>query len=270
MSKVILVLSDALRDDVAARQMGFLEHLVEEARATRFTISAGLPTLSRPLYETIHTGMSAVEHGVVSNDVVRRSNVPNIFQWAREQGKTTAAAAYSWYCELYVRHPYNPIDDRELDDESAWIQHGRYYTDYLYPDRELLATGAMLVRRYQPDYLLMHPMGMDTMGHLYGADSPQYRNQAITQDQILSDYVPEWLGMGYAVLVTGDHGMSDDRQHNGTTPDVRLVPLYIIPPEGNGKGNTGGVLSQLRLAPTICGLLGIPPAPTMRHPAIPY
>jgi hypothetical protein len=35
-----------------------------------------------------------MEHGVVSNHVVRRSTRPNVFQSAVEAAKTTAAAAY--------------------------------------------------------------------------------------------------------------------------------------------------------------------------------
>lgn len=38
MNKVILVVCDALRDDTAAAQMGYLEHLVEAKQASRFTV----------------------------------------------------------------------------------------------------------------------------------------------------------------------------------------------------------------------------------------
>jgi hypothetical protein len=62
-----------------------------------------------------------------------------------------------------------------------------------------------------------------------------------------------------------DHKMSADHQHNGTTPDVRHVPLYLIPQDGNGFGNTQQMVSQLQIAPTVCQLLAIPPAATMRH-----
>jgi predicted AlkP superfamily pyrophosphatase or phosphodiesterase len=264
MNKIILILCDALRDDIAAQNMGFLEHLVEEKRASRYTVIASLPTLSRPLYETIHTGLPAVEHGITSNSIVRRSSVPNLFEVARQHHRTTAAAASYWYSELYIRAPYDIVNDHETDDESQLIQHGRFYREDDFPDAELFATGEMLRVRYQPDYLLVHPMGIDWVGHLYGADSSQYRNQVIVQDQLMSTFIPNALQEGYTVLVTGDHGMSADHQHNGTTPDVRHVPLYIIPSDGNGAGDTHHVVSQLQIAPTVCRLLGVEPAPTMR------
>jgi predicted AlkP superfamily pyrophosphatase or phosphodiesterase len=271
MTKVVLVLCDALRDDVATISMGYMEHLVEFKKAARYTVQAGLPTLSRPLYETIHTGLPSSTHGIVSNYTARRSNVPSIFSAAREHGKTTAAAAYSWYSELYNRCPYDLVMDREQDDDSLLIQHGRFYEADDYPDKELFAAAGMLLRRHLPDYLLIHPMGLDTTGHEYGGDSPEYRTHAIIQDQILANFVPGCLAAGYTVLVTGDHGMNADKQHNGTLPDVRHVPLYFIPHQGASfaerlpLGQHGGIVSQLALAPTILTLLGVPVPSTMEY-----
>ncbi|NWF69231.1 MAG: alkaline phosphatase family protein [Chloroflexi bacterium] len=272
MNKVIVVLCDALRDDVAAQAMGYLEHLVEDKRASRYTVIAGLPTLSRPLYETIHTGVSVSEHGITSNNTVRRSSTPNIFQLATAAGRTTAAAAYCWYSELYVRAPYDRVADREVDDAQQWIQHGRFYSEDDYPDIELFAAGGMLVQRFLPDYVLMHAMGLDTVGHEYGGDSAQYRNQAILQDQILAHLIPLCVQAGYMILVTGDHGMSSDKNHNGTLPDVRHVPLYVVaPPDAppdRRLGYSGQQVSQLRIAPTVLRLLDVPQPATMKQPPL--
>ncbi len=266
--KVVLVLSDGLRYDTAVDGMGFLGHLVEVKLASLYKVIAELPTMSRPMYETVHTGLPVTEHGVVSNQMVRRSNKPNIFQSAVEAGKTTAAAAYYWFSDFYNRAPYDPLDDREVDDESLLIQHGRFYTQDEYPDIELFATAGMLVRKFAPDYLLVHPMGMDYVGHTYGAASSEYRNHAIRQDVMLANLIPEWMERGYAILVTGDHGMNADKMHGGDTPDVRKVPLYLIRPGVPGEGDTGEVISQLQIATMVCRLLGVPIPETMKQPPI--
>ncbi len=267
-SKVILVLCDSLRDDVAAQHMGYLEHLIEERQGTRYTVIAGLPTLSRPLYETIHTGVPVHEHGIASNRTVRRSTTPNIFEHVRKHSKTTAAAAYSWYSELYIRAPYDRIADREVDDETALIQHGRFYSEDDYPDLELFSMGMMLVQRFTPDYLLIHPMGLDYIGHQYGGHSPEYANHAAFQDQIMANLIPFARQLGYTLLITGDHGMNSGKQHNGTLPDVRHMPLYLLPAEGTGEGNTGQKVSQLQIAPTILDLLGMSRPLTMKQPSL--
>jgi len=267
-SKVILVVSDALRYDAAVAGMGYLGHLVENRRASLYKVVSELPSMSRPMYETLHTGAPVIEHGIVSNTVVRRSILPNVFQAAVGEGKTTAAAAYYWFSELYNRAPYNPIDDREVDDASMLIQHGRFYTQDDYPDLELIHTAAMLVRKFHPDYLLLHPMGMDYLGEKHGADTRQYRNHAIRQDAWLAAHIAEWLQGGYTILVTGDHGINADRTHGGTTAEMREVPLFLVRPDGLGKGNTGETLSQLQIAPTICRLLGISIPQTMKAPPV--
>jgi predicted AlkP superfamily pyrophosphatase or phosphodiesterase len=266
--KVVLVLSDGLRDDTAAERMGFLEHLIETAQGTRYSVRGELPSLSRPMYETVHTGLPVTQHGIFSNQIARRSSVPNLFQIAVQNGRTTAAAAYYWFSELYNRVPYDLVDDREVDDPSLLIQHGRFYTEDCFPDKELFLSAASLVRRFSPDYLLVHPMGMDNQGDTRGADTPEYRNNAIVQDIILANLIPEWHQRGYTVLVTADHGMSADRSHGGTTPDVRMVPLYVLPPSGGGRGDTREAVSQLQVAPTVLDLMGLPIPATMKHPPL--
>ncbi len=268
MNKVILILSDGLRYDAAVDGMGFLGHLVETKQASLYEVQGELPSLSRPMYETVHTGLPSSEHGIVANSIIRRSTRPNIFSLAVQDGKITAAAAYYWFSELYNRAPYDPIDDREVDDPSLAIQPGRFYTRDEYPDQELFNTAAMLARRYEPDYLLVHPMGMDFAGESFGADSSKYRNHASRQDTWLAPSILDWKEKGYNILVTGDHGVNADHSHGGTTRDVRQVPLFLIRPGVSESGNTGQVVSQLQIAPTILLLLGLPVPKTIKRPPV--
>jgi predicted AlkP superfamily pyrophosphatase or phosphodiesterase len=268
MGKVILILSDALRYDTAVNGMGYLGHLVEIKKASLYKVIGELPTMSRPMYETVHTGLPSSVHGIVSNRVVRPSRYPNIFRLAVEAGKTTAASAHSWFSELYNRVPYNFIKDREIDDPALPIQHGRFYSQDAYPDLEVFETAAVLVDKFNPDYLLIHPMGMDDIGETFGANSSQYRNNAIRQDMWLAPLIAEWIEMDYNILVTGDHGINDDKLHGGTTPEVREVPLFLIRAGTPGEGKKETPISQLQMAPTICNLLKIPIPETMKSPPV--
>jgi predicted AlkP superfamily pyrophosphatase or phosphodiesterase len=268
LNKVILILSDALRYDIAVANMGFLGHLVESKLASLYKVTGELPSTSRPMYETIHTGLPSSEHGIVANSILRRSSKPNIFQSVVGAGKVTAAAAYYWVSELYNRVPYDRIDDKEVDDESLFVQHGRFYTEDEYPDVELFATAAHLIRKFAPDYLLLHPMGMDYYGETYGSDSCEYRNHAIYQDKWLAPGLMEWMERGYTIMVTGDHGINKDGAHGGTTPEQREVPLFWIRPNVKGRGDTGETISQLQIAPTVLKLLDVPIPETMKYPAL--
>ncbi len=194
--------------------------------------------------------------------------MPNVFEQAVRHGRTTGASAYWWFSELYNRVPYDPAADREVDDPALAIQHGRFYREDNMPDREVFAAAATLVYRFEPDYLLIHPMGMDYLGEAHGSDSAEYRNNAIFQDMTLAHLIPGWIERGYHVLVTSDHGINNDRLHGGTLPEVRHLPLYRIPPDGDGLGDTGNLVSQLAMAPTLCRLLEIPIPETMKTPPI--
>ncbi len=268
MSKVILILSDALRYDTAVASMGFLGHLVESKLASLCKVIGELPSMSRPMYESIHTGTPSNVHGIVANSIVRRSTMPNVFQSVVSAGKVTAAAAYYWVSELYNRAPYNRIDDKETDDDGLFIQHGRFYTQDEYPDIELFASAAHLIRKFSPDYLLLHPMGMDYHGETYGSDSKEYRNHAIQQDAWLAPLIQEWMERDYTIMVTGDHGINKDGAHGGTTPEQREVPLFMIQPNVKGRGDTGEIISQLQIAPTILKMLEIPIPETMKQPPL--
>lgn len=268
MARVILVLSDGLRDDVSRECMGFLEHLVETHRAHRWTVIAELPTLSRPLYETIHTGLPPAVHGILSNQLVRLSAKPNLFGLAHAAGMTTAASAYYWFSELYAAATYDRVLGRELDDPACAIQHGRFYTEDATPDIETFQAGAMLALRFQPAFLLIHPMGMDYVGQPQGGSSTAYQDQARLQDMILANLIPAWQGLGYSVVVTADHGMTDDGRHGAGSAAERRVPLYLIDPLGPGGGDTQREVPQCALAPTICRLLGLEAPETMQTPSL--
>jgi len=101
----------------------FLEALVESKQARRMRMIAVLPTLSAPIYETLHTGLEPLEHGITSNDNLRKSNCENIFTIAKAGGLVTTATAHSFFSTLYNEDPYIPIRDQEVNDPDYDIGH---------------------------------------------------------------------------------------------------------------------------------------------------
>ncbi|WMC11218.1 alkaline phosphatase family protein [Oceanimonas pelagia] len=255
MHKVILIIIDGLAHEVARHSLGYLLAMTEAERATAYKLQCELPSLSRPLYETILTGTRPVDHGVVHNEVVRLSNETSVFHLARQAGLTTAAAAYHWVSELYNRAPYDALRDRFTSDKSLPIQHGAFYHLDHYPDSHLLLDAEWLRQSADPDLLLIHPMNVDDAGHKFGLDSSQYRNSARHFDLLLADYVPRWLEAGYQLLITSDHGMNRDRSHGGNLPEEREVPLFVL---GSAfSHNPQAHPRQTELCGTVASLLGI-------------
>ncbi|MDA0150220.1 alkaline phosphatase family protein [Vibrio sp. LaRot3] len=253
-NKVILVVLDGLNYQVAQHCMGYLNALVEEQRATLYPIQSALPSMSRPLYECILTGITPAQSGIVNNDVVRLSIHESVFSLAVQQSKTTAAAAYHWVSELYNRAPYYAVRDRFTHDESCNIQHGCFYHWDHYPDEALFLDAEHLRVNHRPDFLLIHPMNIDDIGHKHGLDSAQYRNCARHADIILSNYIDTWLSDGYQIMVTSDHGMNNDRSHGGTLEEERQVPLFVI---GDHFSHQATSVRQTELCGAVCQLLGL-------------
>ena len=253
---VILVLLDGLNYQVAHHAMGHLHAYVEADRAALYRVECELPSLSRPLYECILTGVPPIDSGIVHNDVSRLSNQRSVFHYARDAGLTTAAAAYHWFSELYNRSPFDAARDRHTEAPELPIQHGHFYWADHYPDAHLFADAESLRLRHAPDFLLVHPMNIDDAGHKHGLDTPQYRNSARVADIILAEYLQRWLDAGYQVLVTADHGMNNDRSHNGLLTEEREVPLFVL---GDAFSLDGYAQpKQTDLCGTLCELLGVP------------
>lgn len=269
-NKVILVVLDGLAYETAQQCMGFLQSLTEhnlsgqslsgqslnkQCRATLYRVQCELPSMSRPLYEAILTGVGPARSGIVHNHIIRNSEQQSIFSLARQSGLTTAAAAYHWFSELYNRCPYDAVRDRFTNDPQQLIQHGIFYHQDSYPDSHLYLDAEWLRRNHDPDFLLVHPMNIDDAGHRSGLDSAHYRNTARHSDTHLSEYLLQWIKAGYQILVTADHGMNIDKSHGGTQPEERDVPLYVI-----GEcfsHDPDAAPRQLELCGTVCELLGI-------------
>ncbi|WP_435169164.1 alkaline phosphatase family protein [Falsirhodobacter sp. 1013] len=227
-TRVILIVLDGLRHTTARETLGWLEGQVRAGLAGCHRIEAELPAISRPLYETILTGRSPAQHGIVSNHIRRASEGDSVFSRVRAAGGRTAAAAYHWISELYVSTPFDPARDRlRLDDDGA-ITDGVFYWDDAYPDDHLFADAQALIARGQPHFLLLHPMNVDDAGHKWGGSSRPYRDAARAQGDLLARYLPGWQAQGYDIIVTADHGMSDDHSHAGPLPDEVEVPFYTL------------------------------------------
>lgn len=256
MNKLIFVMIDGLNYETAISAMGYMEHLVEKNCSAEYKVKAELPTLSRPLYETILTGVPCYFNGIGNNNIVRLSHEKSIFHLAKENNLKTAAAAYYWISELYNKAPFDYIEDREQENEIAAIQYGKFYFDDSYPDSHLFLDGHVLLKKYSPDFLFIHPMGADYVGHTFGSGSKDYRAKTIEIDNILASLIPKWEKMNYDVIISCDHGMDEMGLHCGVEDKERYVPLWIISPRVK-KGKFDITVSQLSIASIMCNLMGI-------------
>lgn len=261
--KVIFVVVDGMRDDTAALHLGYLEGLVEQKAGLRARVQSVLPSMSRPCYEAILTGTQPVQNGIVGNDIVRETKMGHVFQQVRAAQKVSAVVAYYWMSELFRRAPFDLVNDIEQDNQETSFQFGRFYFEDSFPDSHTFSQAEKLRLQHQPDFLLIHPMGVDDAGHRHGSDSKQYQVSVAKMGMILARLLPRWEEDGYLVLITSDHGMNSQGFHGGTDAGERIVPLYVF---GGDLGVTGvqdELLNQTVLAHLLCKLMGIEAAAAM-------
>lgn len=263
-NRLVLVVLDGLCYDIAQSHMGFLNHLVEKNIGTLSKVKSELPSMSRPLYETILTGVYPYKSGITNNSICRLSNYESIFHLLKKSSKISCAAAYHWISELYNKAPFDYVYDCYQEDIEKPIQYGRFYFDDTYPDSHLFIDGEVLRKKYSPDFLYIHPMGIDYIGHKFGKNSKEYRNKAISVDTIISNFIPKWIDEGYDVVVTSDHGMNEDGNHCGISEDERIVPFFYF---GKQKLNlkNGDIIEQIQIAPIMCKLLNIEKSKDMQE-----
>ena len=268
--KVALVIMDGAGYAAAVSQCGYLEGAVELGLARRWKMITATPSISGPMYETIHTGLWPHEHGITSNEAMRASTSPNVFGLTRVAGKRTAAVAQEYFHKLYVARPWDPLRSIEHEDEAADIQYARFYSMEGYgpmnavapAEIDLCAQTVLLMERHAPDYLLLHTCAADTLGHTYGGDSPEYRKQIWYIDNALSRTIPVWQSLGYDVIVTADHGMTADAWHGGTEPMAVEVPFYYFGTADAPAPDT--LLHQTGIAGSVLALLELPAEPLKR------
>ena len=268
--KLILVIMDGVGFGAAVSQCGYLEGCVALGQARRWKMRTATPSLSGPMYETLHTGLWPQEHGITSNEAMRRSSKPNVFSLTRAAGKRTAAVAQSYFHTLYVDTPWDPLRSVEHADEASDIQHARFYSMEGYgpinavapAEIDLCAQATLLIERSAPDYLLLHTCSADTLGHTYSGDSAEYRKQVWHIDNALSRAIPTWRAAGYEIIATADHGMNADGWHGGTEPMVTEVPFYYF--GAADAPDPSAVLEQPSAAASMLSRLGVAPAEGMR------
>lgn len=225
----VVVVVDGLRKD-AALAMKSTRYLMDRGRC--FTSDVGNPTISRPLYAVISTGLEQDRTGSRDNDQTRPLRAESIWEVAREAGmQVSGVSELPWWRELFPGgFDYYYLLPR--------------YTDYFGPT-------------VLTDLTLIHPVYVDEDGHSYGAASPEYRSSVF--DRLDGDFLPFLQKLDLSqdlVILTADHGHVDRGGHGGRQPEVASV-LTCFAGRGVIPGAEIDSLDIRSLAPALSLLLGL-------------
>ena len=239
-NKVIMIICDGMRADTAFEEFGYVNSLCDNGIGIKAISICDSPSVSRTNYTTLCNGLPAIIHGITSNLVLSKSKDRNIFEELVKHNKKTGIVGSSWFYDLYGKEDkYNYVLHKELNNnDGEVINYGRFYCDDVPTSVDSSVEGLAhtfqvsdhLIYKYSPDYLIIHLVTPDRIGHDKGIGL-EYRAEINMIDKILGAVLPRWLDI-YDIIITSDHGMDINHNHGGSKCDVMKAPLYILSKKG--------------------------------------
>lgn len=234
--RVVLLVIDGL-GEAASHGLPELDRLRQLGLSAVAT--SHLPSLSRPNYVSILTGVPPAHSGVRTNDYAWEVPLDSLLHRVRASARQTAFATD-------VAPGFGAMFSRQLSDATAapwpggWLRAGLLALDRRYP------------------LVVLIPGAVDNAGHQRGAGSRPYREAALQVDRQLGELMRALDLTRDTLVVTADHGHTAAGGHGGDEPEVMRVPL-VMAGAGVRRGALAAPVRLIDLAPTLAALLGTPP-----------
>lgn len=252
-NKIILLIIQALSYEIATSKMNYMNELVEKGEARFYKLDIERASLLKPLYEDVFEGTNLFVNAMIHNQVIRRQSSKNIFQITRENGLKTGAAAYYWFGETYNEEKLKWQELKEKIDEASNIQYATYYGNYSYRDSDVFTDSEYIRKKYNPNLLLVHSMGIEHVSLKYGEDTQEFREKVFEIDNTLELMIPIWIEGGYQVIVTTEKRRSAS---NSIKEDDMMVPVWTVG-ENINKENYENSIKNTGISATIYEVLGM-------------
>jgi len=225
----VLVVIDGLGHD-AAKTMGAIALLRERGQCRKTAV--GVPSMSRPVYATISTGLEQDRTGARGNDDESPLFAESVWDLARAAGLSVAAVSeLTWWQQLFPRG-FTSVDVQPID------------VDYF-----AVAPPA--------DLVLVHPLYVDEAGHEFGAASREYADAVARADRELTGLLRRLDLAQDLVIVTADHGHSRRGGHGGAQEPIANV-MTCHAGLGVRHSPVHGQLRITTVGPSLARLLGLP------------
>ena len=201
-----------------------------------FAVTHETPTMSRPVYAVVSTGLPQSRTGVRANGVHTPARAQSVWELMTAAGLTVSVwSDVSWWQELFPKGFTTVRDTAE-------------------------PPGA-----FQTRVALVHPTLVDHAGHHTGGDSHAYA-EAVRESSTITLAMLQRLDLQQDVaLVTADHGHWHSGGHGGDEPRINRVLACAV-----GRGVTPSQelteVPGITLGPLLTVFMGLPFPSTMQAP----
>uniref|UniRef100_H2XP51 GPI ethanolamine phosphate transferase 2 C-terminal domain-containing protein n=1 Tax=Ciona intestinalis TaxID=7719 RepID=H2XP51_CIOIN len=263
-TKLVIIIVDGMRLDFIQGNhlkgdMPFLYKALHAGNALSFTSHAEAPTVTMPRLKSLTTGSIPGFIDVVFNlDQSSALKEDNIIGGMRRNGRKMVFYGDDTWIKLFPESftrkngttSFFVSDYTEVDNNVTWNL-----------EQELQNNKAW-------DVMILHYLGLDHIGHLFGPKStlvgPKLREMDEVFKRIYSEYEKNrhLLQKDTLIVLTSDHGMSAHGSHGGTTQPETATPLVFLSPSIHNKQDKfkdgTEIVEQIDFASTISILMGIP------------
>ncbi|XP_023933896.2 GPI ethanolamine phosphate transferase 2 isoform X2 [Bicyclus anynana] len=257
-NSVILMVIDGLRYDFATEEyMPFTGQLLKNKSACIYVSVAEPPTVTMPRIKAMMTGSVSTFADVALNFGAPAVRGDSVLRAAKSRGRRAVMYGDDTWLRLFPgmwndsdgTTSFFVTDYTEVDNNVT-----RHLDKVLAPDEN---------KKPSFDFLVLHYLGLDHIGHLEGARSAKIKPKLLEMDDVVKKIytgMRTWHRSGI-LIICGDHGMRDAGGHGGASAAEVLVPLVVVKsdnfvcPHPSGPGPT---VAQVDVAPTIAWLLNAP------------
>lgn len=223
----------------------------------RATVDCGTPSLSRPVYHVLLTGVPQAVSSIRNNSYSGRARADDLAARVRASGGSVGWAldTVTWFHDLFGA-PGDRLAhmNREPLSERAAGQAP--------PGDPFPAMTEVVFAN--PTLAVLHYTGIDGAGHRHGAASPEYRaavQETLGRVMALRDaHAATPAGRETVWMIGADHGHLPGGGHGGPEMAVRRTAwVGLWPGPVERRVRIPGVVPAVRLAATFAAILDVPP-----------
>ncbi|KYB26202.1 GPI ethanolamine phosphate transferase 2 isoform X2 [Tribolium castaneum] len=211
--KLVLVVIDALRlDFISATKTPFLSKSLRN-NGCFIHLKVETPTVTLPRIKALTTGNVPQFVDIILNLANPTKVEDSFIHRAHAAGKKIVFYGDDIWVKLF--------SDEFVRSEGT---SSFFVNDFTEVDDNVTRNVKLEVKRSDWDIMILHYLGLDHIGHVYGPKSPLILSKLKEMD-----YVIEEIYKTDAILmVTGDHGMRDSGGHGGSTHPETNVPFIVL------------------------------------------
>jgi predicted AlkP superfamily pyrophosphatase or phosphodiesterase len=259
--KVLLIGIDGVRPDVLADvDTPSIDRLIAEGAFTD-AARTGFPTVSGPGWSSFLTGVWPEKHGVKDNEFQGKNyhDFPDLFtriETVRPELETWVAA--DWL-PLVAEDHNGPVISDAVD--TKHVLDG-YSLGWAEADERTVLLAEAALSEQDPDAMFVYLGNPDETSHHFNSIGKEYRDAIILADRHVGRLVaalnarPTVAAEDWLILVSTDHGRTDEGGHGGDSPEERTI-FYLASGPSVVPGRPSGAVHIVDVAVTALVHLGI-------------